>query len=156
MQLAKEELVSRRGRLWTWPDLPGGAEVRDAIRLDMPWPLGARILLAEERSRSVPSSWAEVRRRWAGGHEPGRPTVENCPGITAHLPGPAETRDALKIPTAEVSALQKGEVCTGLLGGLGGGSSGRLASAQVTVTSGQRVVVGSRSPKTGLTVKILS
>lgn len=54
LQLAsefKEELVARRGRVWTSEDeqlLTHGEEVREAMRLDIPSPLGARILLADD------------------------------------------------------------------------------------------------------------
>lgn len=82
MQLAsesKEELEVRRGRLWTWLDPPGVGEVREAIRLDIPPPLGARILLVVERPNSLtrPPSRAGVGRCCRGGQEPGRPTLEN-------------------------------------------------------------------------------
>lgn len=82
LQLAsesREESVARRGRLWTWPDLPGVGEVSEAIRLDIPSPLGARILLVVERPDSLtfPPSCAAACRCCTGGHEPGRPTVEN-------------------------------------------------------------------------------
>lgn len=94
LQLAsesKEELVTRRGRLWTWPVFTGVAEVREAIRLDIPSPLGARILLVVKKPRSLTflSSFTVICRCCTGGQEPGRPTVENWPGITVEIPGPA-------------------------------------------------------------------
>lgn len=88
--------MPRRGRLWTWPEFTGVGEVREDIRLDIPSPLGARILLVVKRPNSLtfPSSFAGI---CVGGHEPGRPTVENCPGNTAELPGPVEKSYNLKI-----------------------------------------------------------
>lgn len=70
----------------------GVGEVREAIRLDIPSPLGARIFLVVKKpsSRSFPSSFTVICRCCTGGHEPGRPTVENWPGITVEIPGPVE------------------------------------------------------------------
>lgn len=95
LQLAsesKEELVARRGRLRPWPMFTGVGEVREAIRLDIPSPLGARILLVVKKPNSLTflSSFAVICRCCTGGHEPGRPTEENWPGITAEIPGPGE------------------------------------------------------------------
>lgn len=161
LQLASEsrgEGAARRGRLWSWPDLPGPGEVSEAIRLDIPSPLGARILLVADRPRSlrVPSSCAGAGRCCPGGQEPGRPTVENWPGIPAHLPGPAEKSSGVQdLGTKSQGVLKEEGVCTGL-GGLGGYPSNRLAPAQVAVTSRQRVTVGHDSSKAGLAIEALS
>lgn len=98
----------RRGRLWTWPDLPGGAEVSEAIRLDMPSPLGARILLVVHRpdSETCLSCCTVIGRCWPAGQEPDQPAVGKGAGTRVDPPGPAEEREAWKIQTIIVRILK--------------------------------------------------
>lgn len=93
MQLAsefKEESVARRGRLWTFEEEAEGSrpgltgEVSEAMRLDIPSPRGARILLANVQSAPLasPFSLSSVSSpgllAWrAAVQEAGRPTEEN-------------------------------------------------------------------------------
>lgn len=64
--------------------LTGEEEVREAMRLDSPCPLGARILLADmwPFSLTSPLSLSSISSPvfscwWAESQEAGRPTVEN-------------------------------------------------------------------------------
>lgn len=89
LQLAselKEELVARRGRLWTWQEFTCLEEVREAMRLDIPSPLGARIFLmvVHPDFTASPSSFNSISISSAafccwriGVQEAGRPLVEN-------------------------------------------------------------------------------
>lgn len=103
LQLAsefREELVAGRGRVWLskdgeqqeleWQPICG-EEVREAMRLDIPSPLGARILLVDSCSsflRSPFSSTSMFLCWWGEVHsDAGRPTVENWPGRTSEIDG---------------------------------------------------------------------
>lgn len=94
LQLAsefREELVARRGRPWSSEDderrsreesTTAGEDVREAMRLDSPLPLGARIFLADDFPSSLTfplssTSSSSLVFFWRLAEDAGRPTVEN-------------------------------------------------------------------------------